>query len=258
MSGGPGSQRFLALETSSATGTVALAVGADVAERRIDTPREQTERLLPLVDELLSAAGLALPDLDAIVFGRGPGSFTGLRISAALAQGLALATGLPIVAVSSLRALAQRAFREYGVQRSLICVDARMKEAYSAAYVVRDGRAQLLGEERLGAPASVQQAVQVFGATPARNAAVGEDAAAPAAGPIPRGWSAVGDGWAAYCDELEHLQAAADEVLTKLVPTARDLLPQAAVEYAAGNTLAAHAALPVYLRNESAWRRSSS
>ncbi|HEX5418629.1 MAG TPA: tRNA (adenosine(37)-N6)-threonylcarbamoyltransferase complex dimerization subunit type 1 TsaB, partial [Gammaproteobacteria bacterium] len=148
--------KWLALETSSSTGTVALAYGAELTERSIETPRAQTERLLPLIDELLAEAGLRLAGLDAIVFGRGPGSFTGLRVAAALAQGLALAAGLPIAAVSSLAALAERAAREYAAAQVLTCVDARMGEVYWAVHGSQEELMQLRGAERLGPPEEVE------------------------------------------------------------------------------------------------------
>jgi len=223
---------LLALETSSPVGSIALLCGGDVLERFIETPREQTDLVLPFVDDVLAAAGLALRDLDAIAFGRGPGSFTGLRIAAAVTQGLAFASGVPVVAVSSLEALAQRAWRELGVDDALVCVDARMREVYAARYVVQRGRATLCGEERLCPPEAL--------------AAGGVDG---------DGWTGVGSGFAAYADVLAPLAARAARVVPDLVPAARDLLVAAADDVAAGRLLAPEAALPVYLRDESAWRR---
>ena len=103
---------LLALETSSSVGSVALETPAGVVVREIATPREQTEQILARTDELLRLAGIALADLDGIAFGRGPGSFTGLRVSVAVAQGLAAVDGIPLLPVSSLLCLAQRAWRE--------------------------------------------------------------------------------------------------------------------------------------------------
>src|SRR5690606_3286732 len=174
--------RLLAIETSSRIGSIALLDGSDVAERFIATPREQAELVLPLVDDLLGAHDIGLPDLDALVLGRGPGSFTGLRIAAAVVQGLAIAAARPVVAVSSLEALGRRAWRELGIEDALVCVDARMREVYLARYVVRAGRAVLVGEERLVSPDRV--------AAP-QDPPPGAD-----------GWSAVGDGWEAYRDAL--------------------------------------------------------
>lgn len=222
---------LLAIETSSAAGSVALASAGRLHERWIATPREQTARLLPSIHELCAEAGIALADLDAIAYGRGPGSFTGLRLAAAVTQGLALALGLRVVGVSSLAAIAQRASREHGHERALVAVDARMGEVYWAEYAIEDGLARLVGEERLGAPESV--------ARPARAR-----------------WAAAGDAFARYGGALEAVAAGAAAVLADLAPAARDLLPLAEVELAAGRTLAPEQALPVYLRDASAWRRA--
>jgi tRNA threonylcarbamoyladenosine biosynthesis protein TsaB len=222
--------RLLALETSSATGSVALAVGDEVRERFIATAREQTQQILPLIDALLGDAGIVLAELDAIVFGRGPGSFTGLRIAAAIAQGLSLASGRPLLAVSSLEALAQRAWREHAIAHSLTCVDARMGEVYWAEYRVEDGLATCLGGEHLGSPATVDA-------------------------PASRPFGAVGDGFVAHAEALAAALAAAEHVVTALVPSARDLLPRARVDLFDGRGLAAPAAQPVYLRGAGAWKQ---
>lgn len=224
---------LLALETSSPIGSIALLSGDHLLERFIETPREQTDLVLPFVDDVLSTAGIALRDLHAIAFGRGPGSFTGLRIAAAVTQGLALASGVPAVGVSSLEALAQHAWRELGIDDALVCVDARMREVYAARYVVRGRRATLRGEERLCPP----------------EALLGPDAVAG------DGWAGVGSGFAVYRDVLAPLAARAARVVPDLVPSARDLLVAAAEDVAAGRLLEPEEALPVYLRDESAWRR---
>ncbi len=169
--------RLLGIETSSAVGSVALEVDGDVLEREIASPREQTEQLLKLIDELLAAVGVGLRDLDAVTFGCGPGSFTGLRVAAAAAQGFALATAVPLVPVSSLWCLAERAHRQHGAERVVVVVDARMGEVYSASFELQAGLPALVGRERLGAP----------------------DALEP---PLDGPWTAVGDGFAAYAAEL--------------------------------------------------------
>ena len=95
-------------------------VDGRVDAREIATPREQTERLLAVVDELLSGAGLEVGGLDGIAFGRGPGSFTGLRMAAAIAQGLATPARVPVLPVSSLLCLAQRAWRSERVEHAVV------------------------------------------------------------------------------------------------------------------------------------------
>lgn len=221
---------LLALETSSATGSVALATAAGLDERFIASPREQTAVLLPSIRSLCAAAGLRLADVDAIAFGRGPGSFTGLRVAAAVTQGLALAHGTPVVGVSSLAVLAQRGHREHGAERVLVVTDARMGEVYWAEYAIEDRLARLRGEERLAAPEAV-------------------------AAPMGGGWAAAGDAFARYADVLAPAVSAAVAVWPELVPAARDLLPLALPELAAGRTLSPAAVQPVYLREATAWRR---
>ena len=106
---------LLAIETSGAVGSLALRRGATLHERTLASARDQAEQLLPFVAELLGAADVAIAELDGIVFGRGPGSFTGLRIATAVAQGLALATQKPVIGISSLAAVAQHALDVSGV-----------------------------------------------------------------------------------------------------------------------------------------------
>jgi tRNA threonylcarbamoyladenosine biosynthesis protein TsaB len=224
--------KLLAFETSSRLGSVALETGGGLTVRELGAPREQTERLLATTDELLAAAGIDLASLDGIAFGRGPGSFTGLRVSAAVAQGLSVASGVPLLPVSSLLCLAERAWHEAPFERALVCVDAHMGEVYWAIAERRGGAVEIVGDERLGAPA---------------------DVAAP--GPAP--WYAIGDGFAAHAEALASLTREAAKVLPELVPSAAALLPRAKRDLAAGVATAPSAALPVYLREHTAWRRSS-
>jgi tRNA threonylcarbamoyladenosine biosynthesis protein TsaB len=222
--------KLLAIETSSPQGSVAFADGDEIVERTIATPREQTARVLPLIGMLLADAGVALGDLDAIVFGRGPGSFTGLRIAGATAQGLALAAELPVAPVSSLAAIAQRAWREHRVERALVAVDARMGELYWGRFRIEGAIAVPESPERLTVPA---------------------DVVAPPDG----AWSAVGSGFVAYAEALEPLLAGAASVWPAVVPTARDLVALARPAVAGGRTVGVDEALPVYLRGTGAWRR---
>jgi tRNA threonylcarbamoyladenosine biosynthesis protein TsaB len=247
--------KLLAIETSSATGSVALAVADVIAERTIATPREQIGSVLGIVDELLTQSGLRLTDLDAIVFGQGPGSFTGLRIAAAIAQGLSLGSGRPIVPVSSLAALAQRAFAELASAalqsahtaaahaapaharqapdtleslQVLCCVDARMGEVYSATYAMVNRTVTAVVAEAIGPPGAVL---------------------APAAP-----FLAVGDALAAHGEALAAVIAGASATDPGLRPRAQDLLPLAAGRVARGEFVSLESALPLYLRESGAWR----
>jgi tRNA threonylcarbamoyladenosine biosynthesis protein TsaB len=223
---------LLAFETSSRIGSVALETPAGLVVRDLGIPREQTERLLGAIDELLAAAGIDLKSLDGLAFGRGPGSFTGLRVSAAVAQGLAAASGVPLLPVSSLLALAERAWQEARCERALVCVDAHMGEVYSAIAERHGDLVEIVGDERLGAPAEV---------TP----------------PQESPWIAVGNGFAAHPEALAHVARGAATVLPELVPSAAALLPRAKRDLTAGRATPPSAALPVYLRQQTAWRRSS-
>jgi tRNA threonylcarbamoyladenosine biosynthesis protein TsaB len=210
---------------------VALETAAGLRVRELGIPREQTERLLSVIDELLAAAGIELRALDGIAFGRGPGSFTGLRVSVAVAQGLGAASGVPLLPVSSLLCLAERAWQEARCERALVCVDAHMGEVYWAHAALRGDAVEIVGDERLGAPADV----------------------APPEAP----WCAVGNGFAAYADALAGVTRAAAKVLPELKPWAAALLPRAKRDLKAGRATPPAAALPVYLREQTAWRRSS-
>lgn len=223
---------LLALETSSPVGSVALATADRLLVREIATAREQTERILALVDELLGEAGIGVRELSGIAFGRGPGSFTGLRVSAAVAQGLGAVGGAPLLPVSSLLCLAERVWREQRYARGLACVDAHMGEVYWCEFGVDGGTAAIVGPERLGSPSEV---VPLAGAP----------------------WCAVGSGFAAHADALAAVRAAAADVWPALAPSAVDLLPRARRDLAAGRGAEPAAALPVYLREHTAWRRSS-
>jgi tRNA threonylcarbamoyladenosine biosynthesis protein TsaB len=222
----------LAIETSSEIGSIVLAIGADTLERRIEDTREQAGLIVPLIDELLASRGASLGDLDAVVFGRGPGSFTGLRLAAAVAQGLATSRGLPLVAVSSLQAIAVQAERTCAIADVVVAIDARMGEVYTGGFRSERGLMRCVSEERLTAPGRL---------------------CSPDAG----AWVLAGNAITAHAAALESLAAGAAAVLPDIVPTASDLLPQAAADLAQGRTLAPGEALPVYLRGESAWRRQT-
>jgi len=222
--------RVLALETSAEMGSVALLDGESVSERIIPSPRQQTETVLPHIDTLLAEAGIGLAALDAIAFGRGPGSFTGLRVATAVAQGIGVALGIPLLPVSSLAAIAQGLWRRHEVAQSLICVDARMGELFWGRFGVHNGLVQLIGAEQLSVPADVGS---------------GFDGS----------WVAAGSGLKAQQELPRALLAGAQAVFPDAGPLARDLIPLALDDLAHGRIATVEEALPVYLRREDAWRR---
>ena len=132
---------LLAVDTATEICSVALARGEQVTGRAEAVGQRHSERVLPMVHDLLSERGLRLQDCDAVAFGAGPGAFTGLRIACAIAQGLAYGIGRPVVAVGNLAALALAASGAApGVRRVLAAIDARMQEAYWAVYSIDGDR----------------------------------------------------------------------------------------------------------------------
>ncbi len=128
------STKILAVDTATENCSVALMVGNDVISRCEYAPREHTTKILPMVDTVLAEGGLKLNQLDALAFGRGPGSFTGVRIGIGIAQGLAFGADLPMLGVSTLAAMAQGSYRLHQSEQVLAAIDARMGEIYWGQY----------------------------------------------------------------------------------------------------------------------------
>ncbi len=171
--------KILAIDTATEACSAALLVAANVFEGntweevrhskrewQIDgvfevCPQQHSQQLLPMVDLILKRNNLQLDDLDAIAYGRGPGSFTGVRIAASTAQGLALGAGLPVIEVSTLQTMAQQCFEIHqDKQDALVLIDARMKEVYCARYTENNGIANLSRQERVLQPGFVLQEMQ--------------------------------------------------------------------------------------------------
>lgn len=213
--------KILALDTSTEACTVAVWVDGAVWER-FERLREHSQRILLLAQEVLAESGLPLAQLDAIAFGRGPGSFTGLRIGAGVAQGLALGAELSIVPVSSLAVLAQGEEAE----KVLAAFDARMRQVYFGAYVRDDdGLVRLAGEELVLAPGEV---------------------------PLPEGegWIGAGSGWDQYhATLLERFGRRVAEWRSGRFPRARNVARLAARDMLEGKTVPPEQAVPVYLRD---------
>ncbi|MDF2940458.1 MAG: hypothetical protein K0R66_1100 [Gammaproteobacteria bacterium] len=130
---------ILAFDTSTDSCTVALQANGKAYSRHSIEPRKHNELLLPMIDALLKEAKLSFAQLDAIAFGAGPGSFVGVRIAVAVAQGLAFAANKPVITISSLQAMAQTAFRESTIRKAQLIVDARMQQAYIGLYEEHSG-----------------------------------------------------------------------------------------------------------------------
>jgi tRNA threonylcarbamoyladenosine biosynthesis protein TsaB len=221
---------ILALDTSEDACSAALNLSGELLGRFELAPRRHTALILPMIDGLLTEAGLTPSQLDAIAFGRGPGSFTGVRIAAGVAQGIALGLDLPVLPISTLAGVALRCHLLSGSERILVALDARMGEMYCAAYAVQDGhQLELIGQEALLKPAELHL-------------------------PEPHAhqcWFGAGSGWAAHPEilsaatGLEPHQWRGD-----LLCRAEEIARLAALDFAAGKAVAADEALPVYLRDK--------
>jgi len=220
---------LLALETATEACSVALAIDGDIRERFEVAPRGHSQLILPMVDELMAEADIPIEQVDAIAFGRGPGAFTGLRIAVGVTQGIAFGAGLPVVPVSTLAALAQGS----GSDRALAAIDARMDEVYWGAYQRNTaGLMVLCGDEAVIPPGQI---------------------------PLPEGdgWFGVGTGWGSYGPTL------AERCGKKLKDWDGDSLPHAVdvarlgiAGFNAGAAISAEQAMPVYLRDQVAWKKS--
>jgi tRNA threonylcarbamoyladenosine biosynthesis protein TsaB len=143
---------ILALDTSTEACSCALFMDGTIHERYAVVPRQHAQLILPMIRDLLAAQSLRISDVDAIAFGQGPGSFTGLRIAAGVTQGIAFAADLPVIPVSTLAAIALDVFLLSGADSILACLDARIEEVYWGQFQIADGLPQAVGSEHLCRP----------------------------------------------------------------------------------------------------------
>jgi tRNA threonylcarbamoyladenosine biosynthesis protein TsaB len=218
---------LLAVETSAEACSVCLDYDGEISGFFEVAPMRHAELLLPAIQSLLDQAGLPLADLDAIAFGRGPGSFTSLRIGIGVIQGLAWGAGLPVVPVSSLAAVAQEAIELSQGSAHSVCVamDARMNEVYTADFHCAAGAyVEVVGEERVCPPDAVSTPV----ATP---------------------FIAAGNGFSRFT-ELESLGCAAIACHAEIRPRAETVARLALNWLKSNEPLSAGLAQPVYVRNK--------
>jgi tRNA threonylcarbamoyladenosine biosynthesis protein TsaB len=214
--------RFAAIETSCEWCSVALWAEGEIAAIERRAGQHHAELVLPMLERLLAQAGTSLRALEAVAFGAGPGSFTGLRIACGVAQGLAFARDIPVLGVSTLEAIAE----DSGAARAVVCLDARMHEVYYAA--LEKGSA------------GWRETIEV-------------QCVAPANAPLPGGggWHGCGNGFAAYREALAArlggaLACVAPEAHASAVAVARLAAPR----LAAGQGVDAALAVPVYVRDK--------
>jgi tRNA threonylcarbamoyladenosine biosynthesis protein TsaB len=207
--------KIAAFETAGEWCSVALWLDGELRAVEARAGQRHGELVLPMLDALLAQAHLAAGDLDAVAYGAGPGSFTGLRIACGIAQGIAFARGLPACGISTLEALAE----ECGAPRVVACVDARMGEVYYSAL------------EKEGARWRAVVAAQCVPPAEARR-------------PTGAGWVGCGSGFAAYGD------MGFDQVYPEVHPSAAAVARLAAPRLAAGQGVDAARIAPVYLRDK--------
>ena len=198
-------------------------------------PRLHNDLILPMVDQILRQSGLTLADLDAIAFGRGPGSFTGLRISAGVVQGLAFGADLPVIPVSTLAALALEGFQNTGKNNWLAALDARMGEIYMGGYSVNkvEGRYEIasLIDECVVKPTALSAFSSSF--------------------------DGVGSGWC-YEEVLTSLlPVPPNHILTELAPRAACIAELALLQFQKGEMVSSYDAIPTYLRDEISWEKQA-
>ena len=213
---------ILALDTSTAWVSVAVFDGQSTVAIREHAGNASSERILPLVTQVLADAGTPLPSLAGIAFGAGPGSFTGVRIACGVVQGLAFGAGLPVFGVPTLGAIAQSAWRTHCAARVLACMDARMREVYVASYVRDDNGWTRVGDLRVQKP---------------------DDVATADAGP----WYGAGDGFAAYPGLAARLHIVDSDA--SIVPDAHAIAEWAWPHLVAGEGSEAAEAQPLYVRH---------
>ncbi len=224
--------KLLAVETSTEACSAALLIDGTITERYQLAPKEHTKLILPMIDDLMTEAGLMSQQLDALAFSCGPGSFTGVRIATGVIQGIALGADLPVVPVSTLAAIAQDYFDHHHDNVAFVAMDARMDEIFWGVYQ-RDaeGYAGLIGVEAV-TPAQSVQFPQLLG--------VG-----------------IGSGWGVYHQTLMNR-------LTEFICHCQaDLLPRASAiarlgvrGFGQGLAVPVELAMPVYLRDKVAMKES--
>ncbi|MGH8655673.1 MAG: tRNA (adenosine(37)-N6)-threonylcarbamoyltransferase complex dimerization subunit type 1 TsaB [Gammaproteobacteria bacterium] len=219
--------KLLALDTSTEACSVALDIEGQVFTRFELAPRRHAEIILPMIEQLLSEAGLRVQQLDAIAFGRGPGAFTGLRIACGVTQGIAFAADLPVVPVSTLAALAQGGYRATAHEKIIAAIDARMGEVYWGLFqLTQGGLMQAASEERISAFGNLE---------------------------LPKGddlWAGIGSGWGTAVTPAAQIQRRVRDVKPEVLPHAKDILSLAKPAYLQGAYVSAVQAMPTYLRNK--------
>lgn len=219
--------KLLALDTATEACSAALYVDGQIEQIYELAPRTHTHLILGMAEKLLADAGLTITQLDALAFGRGPGSFTGVRIATGVVQGMAFAADIPVVPVSTLASIAQAVYEEHGHSQVLAAIDARMGDVYWGVYQQNPaGLMALLDEEIVISPEQLSR---------------------------PEGdqWVGAGSGWHAYGEQLaKSMGIHANQQFADHFPQSKTIARLAVADFIAGRAVDAALALPVYLRND--------
>ncbi|MEH6453423.1 MAG: tRNA (adenosine(37)-N6)-threonylcarbamoyltransferase complex dimerization subunit type 1 TsaB [Psychromonas sp.] len=225
----------LCVDTSTEACSVAVLIqtGSEqkVTEHFMLAPREHTTKILPTVEQVLQSSGLSLAEIDVVAYGRGPGSFTGVRIGISIAQGLAFGIEKNMVGVSTLQAMAQQAFKLQQANDVYAAIDARMGEVYFARYQVQNNIMTLINEELVIKPVDLIE-LQLANLETA---------------------VLVGSGWAAYPELTEYFNNGQQSDIE--FPNAKYMLDEAVRCIEDGQTVLPELALPVYLRDKVTWKK---
>jgi len=236
---------YLAIDASTEACSVAVKVSDDLANSQVYScyelcPQSHSLRLLPMVDQVLNEAGLSLSQLDGLIFGQGPGSFTGVRIGVGVAQGLAFAANLPVVGVSTLQSMAQQAFINHQQTQVISAIDARMSEVYNGFYQ--------LDEHNIMQP-QCSEAV-----TPPEHLFEHFSTQLPEVFIKDKKFYTVGSAWDAYSKSLSSLRTT-DQTPDIIFPHAEAMLIIGENLFAQGKGVSAENAQPVYVRDTVSWKK---
>ena len=236
--------KILSIDTSSEACSASINIDGELSTRFQIAPQKHSSLILGMCNELLAESELKLPQLDAVAFSQGPGSFTGLRIAAGVVQGMAYGANLPVIKVSTLDALAQQVITNTPLSlqfqkiaypyntRIIAAIDARMSEIYWCVYsIAKNGLVSPLMPEALNRPSDI-----LF-----ENKIMADDEI-----------FAVGSGWAEYKDELYNKPTTSKilQIFDDKLTSAEEVGILAANKFSLGEFVTAGEAIPVYLRND--------
>jgi len=222
---------ILALDTCTEMCSVAVLTNDTLFEKAQLTQRGHSDMVLGMLEAVLAEANSALSAVDYLAFGRGPGSFTGVRVGVGVAQGIAFARQLPVIPISTLAAVAQRAIDEHDAKKVAVALDARMGEVYAAHFREENGLAVRCDNEQVCAPEFFK--------------------------PLDRSaWFAAGTGWREHQTVLDaNFEGQLSGIDATLLPTAAAMAKLARFEQEQGRSIPAEQAVPVYLRDNVAKKK---